>query len=102
MGLALPDQPELVVNENLDELAELARSTGTVVVGRNFQFRRAPDRRTLIGRGKVDEIAKTADALGANVVVFDDNLTPNQVRNLEEVIPCAVIDRSALILDLFV
>ena len=102
MGLALPSQPELVVNENLDELAELARSAGTVVVGRNLQFRRAPDGRTLIGRGKVNEIAKTADELGANVVVFDDNLTPNQVRNLEEVIPCAVIDRSALILDLFV
>ena len=43
MGLALPSQPELVVNENLDELAELARSAGTVVVGRNLQFRRAPD-----------------------------------------------------------
>jgi GTP-binding protein HflX len=102
MGLALPGQPEFVVNEHLDELAELARSAGTVVVGRNLQFRRAPDGRTLIGRGKVNEVARTADELGANVVVFDDNLTPNQVRNLEEVIPCAVIDRSALILDLFV
>ena len=81
MGLALPSQPELVVNENLDELAELARSAGTGVVGRNLQFRRAPDGRTRIGRGKVNEIAKTADELGANVVVFDDNLTPNQVRN---------------------
>ena len=102
MGLALPAQPDFVVKENLDELAELARSVGILVVGRSLQYRRAPDRRTLIGHGKVDEIARAADKLGADVVIFDDNLTPNQVRNLEEVIACVVIDRSALILDLFV
>ena len=102
MGLALPAQPGFVVKENLDELAELARSVGISVVGRNLQSRRAPDRRTLIGHGKVGEIARAADKLGADVVIFDDNLTPNQVRNLEAIIACAVIDRSALILDLFV
>ena len=102
MGLALPAQPGFVVNENLDELAELTRSTGSVVVGRSLQYRKEPDGKTLIGRGKVSEIARTADELGADVVIFDDNLTPNQVRNLEKVIGCAVIDRSALILDLFV
>ena len=91
-----------VVEENLDELAELARSTGMAVVGRSLQYRRAPDGRTLIGRGKVEEIARAAEELGADVVIFDDNLTPNQIRNLEEIIACAVIDRSALILDLFV
>jgi len=102
MGLALPGQPGFVVEENLDELAELARSTGMAVVGRSLQYRRVPDGRTLIGRGKVGEIARAAEELGADVVIFDDNLTPNQVRNLEESIACAVIDRSALILDLFV
>ncbi len=102
MGLARPGQPEFVVNENLDELAELAQSNESVVVGRGLQYRRVPDGRTLIGRGKANEIARAADELGADVVIFDDNLTPNQVRNLEEVIACAVIDRSALILDLFV
>ena len=102
MGLTLPAQPGLVVEDNLDELAELARSTGMAVVGRSLQNRRAPDGRTLIGRGKVGEIARAADELGADVVIFDDDLTPNQVRNLEEIIACAVIDRSALILDLFV
>ena len=102
MGLSLPAQPSFVVEENLDELAELARSTGMEVVGRSLQNRRVPDARTLIGRGKVGEIARAADELGADVVIFDDDLTSNQVRNLEETIQCAVIDRSALILDLFV
>ena len=102
MGLTLPTQPGFVVEENLDELAELARSTGMEVVGRGLQNRRAPDARTLIGRGKAGEIARAADELGADVVIFDDDLSPNQVRNLEEIIECAVIDRSALILELFV
>lgn len=102
MGLALPAQPGFVVEENLDELAELARSTGMDVVGRALQNRRTPDARTLIGRGKAGEISRAAEALGADVVIFDDDLTPNQVRNLEEIIECAVIDRSALILELFV
>ena len=102
MGLALPTQPGFVVEENLDELAELARSTGMEVVGRSLQNRRSPDARTLIGRGKAGEISRQADALGADVVIFDDDLTPNQVKKLEEIIECAVIDRSALILDLFV
>ena len=55
MGLALPAQPGFVVNENLDELAELTRSTGSVVVGRSLQYRKEPDGRTLIGRGKVSD-----------------------------------------------
>jgi GTP-binding protein HflX len=102
MGLTLPAQPGFVVEENLDELAELARSTGMEVVGRDLQNRRAPDAKTLIGRGKADEIARAADELKADVVIFDDDLTLNQVRNLENIIECAVIDRSALILELFV
>ena len=98
----MPGQPGFVVEENLDELSELARSTGMAVVGRGLQKRRTPDARTLIGRGKAVEIARAADALGADVVIFDDDLTPNQVRTLEEIIECAIIDRSALILQLFV
>ena len=102
MGLALPAQPGFVVEENLDELEELARSTGMEVVGRSLQKRQVPDARTLIGRGKVVEIGRAAAELAADVVIFDDDLTPNQVKNLEGVIACAVIDRSALILELFV
>lgn len=102
MGLALPAQPSFMVEENLDELAELARSTGMEVVGRSLQSRRSPDSRTFIGRGKVEEVARAASELKADVVIFDDDLTPNQVKNLEATIECAVIDRSGLILDLFV
>ena len=72
------------------------------VVGRCMQNRRAPDARTLIGRGKVEAVARAAGDADADVVIFDDDLTPNQVKNLEEVIAGAVIDRSGLILDLFV
>ena len=102
MGLALPKQPAFLVKENLEELAELARSTGISVVGRSLQTRQAPDGRTLIGRGKVEEIARAANELNADIVIFDDNLTPNQVKNLEHVLGCAVIDRSTLSLELFV
>ncbi len=102
MGLALPKQPAFIVKENLKELAELARSTGISVVGQNLQTRQAPDGRTLIGSGKVKEVARAADELGADIVIFDDNLTPNQVKNLENLMSCAVIDRSTLILELFV
>ena len=75
MGLTLPAQAGFVVEENLDELAELARSTEMEVVGRSLQNRQAPDASTLIGRGKVGEIARAADELGADVVIFDDDLT---------------------------
>ena len=102
MGLSLPGQAGIVVEEHLDELAELARSTGMEVVGRSLQNRRAPDARTLIGRGKAGELARVAAESEADVVIFDDDLTPRQVRNLEQVVECAVIDRSDLILDLFV
>ena len=102
MGLALPKQPAFLVKENLEELAELARSTGISVVGRSLQTRQAPDGRTLIGRGKVEEIARAANELNADIVIFDDNLTPYQVKNLEHVLGCAVIDRSTLLLELFV
>ena len=102
MGLVLPKQPAFLVKENLDELAELARSTGISVVGKSLQNRQAPDGRTLIGRGKVNEIARAVDELSADIVIFDDNLTPNQVKTLEKILGCAVIDRSTLILELFV
>ncbi|MGE3275992.1 MAG: GTPase HflX [Vicinamibacterales bacterium] len=101
MGLALPTARVPVVEEHLDELADLARSTGMEVVGQGLQSRTAPDPRTFIGRGKAGDIARAVAELGADVVIFDDDLTPNQVKNLEELIPCPVIDRSGLILDLF-
>jgi GTP-binding protein HflX len=102
VGLIRPGQPGYIVEEHLDELSDLAVSDGITVVGRVIQKRRSPDPGTFIGRGKADEIATAAGELSADVIVFDDDLSPSQVKNLEDRIPAAVIDRSALILDIFV
>ena len=102
VGLILPGQPGYMVDEHLDELADLAASNDIEVVGRILQKRRSPDPATFVGRGKAEELALAADELRAELVIFDDDLSPSQVKNLEEGIDAAVIDRSALILDIFV
>jgi GTP-binding protein HflX len=89
------------VEELLDELAELAASAGAQVVDRIVQARPAPEAATLIGRGKVEEIAAAAASAGAGVVIFDHELTPTQQRNLEKAVGTKVIDRTQLILDIF-
>ena len=102
IGLALPGQPGFVVDEHLDELEELAASDGVEVVARVTQSRRAPDPKTFIGRGKAREIQEARSTLGADLIIFDDDLSPSQIKNLEKIFDCQVIDRSALILDIFV
>lgn len=102
IGLALPGQPGFVVDEHLDELEELAASDGVEVVARVTQSRRRPDPKTFIGRGKASEIQEARSTLGADLVIFDDDLSPSQIKNLEKIFDCQVIDRSALILDIFV
>ena len=88
-------------NEVLDELATLAHSAGAEVVDRTLQVRLALDPATLVGSGKVEELASTASALDADVVLFDRDLTPTQLRNLEAALPARIIDRTQLILDIF-
>ena len=102
VGLVLPGQPGWLVEEHLDELAELTASAGVEVKGRAIQQRKARDPRTLIGRGKADEIRAAVGTLGADLVIFDDDLSASQVKNLEELVECQVIDRSGLILEIFV
>lgn len=87
--------------KSLDELAALAESAGATVVGRYFQRRPKPDSVTFIGSGKADELQLNAQALEADVVIFDDELTGAQTRNLEQIIGVKVIDRTTLILDIF-
>ena len=101
VGLALPGPPGYVVEEHLDELAQLADTAGAEVVGRAIQSRKAPDPATFIGRGKAEEIGETARGLGAELLIFDDDLSGSQVKNLEEATELLVMDRSALILDIF-
>ncbi len=86
---------------SLEELAELARSAGAQVAGSIFQMRDKIDPATVIGRGKIEEVKIEAHLHNAPLIVFDRNLTPTQLRNLEEGTECRVIDRTQLILDIF-
>ena len=92
---------ELSVAASLVEFRELVESAGAVVVAQVLQRRSRADAATLIGAGKVEEIAGIAAANHASLVVFDHDLTPTQLRNLESLMPCLVLDRTQLILDIF-
>src|SRR3954469_24984569 len=87
--------------ESIEELATLAESAGAEVVGKVVQARRALDSATLVGSGKVAEIKARVDAEQLDTVVFDNELTPTQLRNLERRLDTKVIDRTQLILDIF-
>jgi GTP-binding protein HflX len=87
--------------ESLEELARLAETAGAQVVGSFLQKRDKPDSALFIGSGRADELARDCQALEADVCIFDEELTGMQVRNLEEVLRIKVVDRTALILDIF-
>ncbi|MCG0237782.1 MAG: GTPase HflX [Firmicutes bacterium] len=87
--------------ESLAELALLAETAGAEVVGTVIQRRPRPDPATFIGEGKAREIEARRQVEGFDLVIFDDELTPTQQRNLESIIGCAIIDRPTLILDIF-
>jgi GTP-binding protein HflX len=83
------------------ELRELATSAGAEVVGEFIQSREKPDPATLVGRGKLEEIAGAAASTRADLVIFDHDLSPSQQRNIEDAVNLRVIDRTQLILDIF-
>ncbi|HJZ68813.1 MAG TPA: GTPase HflX [Blastocatellia bacterium] len=87
--------------ESLDELRELARSAGLVVLDQVVQRRHKLDPRSLVGRGKLDELIIHSLQIGADLIVFDQNLTPAQVRVINEATDLKIIDRTQLILDIF-
>jgi len=89
------------VRDSLDELAELAVTAGAEVVGNGTQKLEAPAAGTFIGSGKADEFARHCKRHEVDTVIFDDELSPAQSRNLERVFDCKVLDRTALILDIF-
>jgi GTP-binding protein HflX len=92
---------ELDAEESLAEFRELVASAGGVVVAEIMQRRARPDPATLIGSGKVEEIRGVAASTEADLVLFDHDLSPTQLRNLEAALPCRVLDRTQLILDIF-
>ena len=93
--------PVLNIEESLAEFRELVSSAGGRVAAELMQRRPRPDPATLVGQGKVEEIAAVAASAAADLVLFDCNLSPTQLRNLEAALPCRVLDRTQLILDIF-
>jgi len=100
-ALRLPRQRRFEVEESLDELGRLAESAGAEVVGRVTQERRAPTPKLYFGKGKVEELKASSEREGANLMISDDALSPVQERNLGGSLGLKVIDRTALILDIF-
>jgi GTPase len=88
-------------DESLAELRELTVSAGAKIVGEMMQRRDRPEPATLIGKGKVEELSGAAKMADADVVIFDHELSPSQLRNLERELHCRVLDRTQLILDIF-
>ncbi|MGN6160485.1 MAG: GTPase HflX, partial [Marmoricola sp.] len=86
---------------SMAELAALAETAGSEVLDALYQRRTKPDPATFIGRGKVDGVAEIVRATGADTVICDGELAPSQLRNLEDRIKVKVVDRTALILDIF-
>jgi GTPase len=101
VGLILPDLARSVAEEHLAELEKLVETAGGEVIDTVLARRPARDPATFIGKGKAEEVKALAEKGKATLVVFDDDLSPAQVKNLEKVIPAKVIDRSGLILDIF-
>jgi GTP-binding protein HflX len=101
IGLELKSDPAWQMRQSLEELAELAATAGGKVIGQGTQKIEAPVPATFIGPGKADEFAGFCRANDVDTVVFDDELSPAQSRNLEKVFGCKVLDRTALILDIF-
>jgi GTP-binding protein HflX len=97
----LPAAPNLDFDAGRAEFEELARSAGATIAATLVQRRQRPDPSSLVGQGKLEEIVGAVASTNASLVVFDHDLTPSQLRNIESRLPCHVIDRSQLILDIF-
>ena len=98
---APPSAASIDLEASLEEFRELVISAGAEIAGEIVQRRPKPDPATLIGSGKVEELAGIAGSSHADVILFDHDLTPTQLRNLDDALPCRVVDRTQLILDIF-
>ncbi|SFL39454.1 GTPase HflX [Pelosinus propionicus] len=99
--VGLERQGKWQITDSLKELAQLAETAGAEVLGMTWQKRDRPDSALFIGRGKVEELSLLSQEKNANLIVFDDELSPAQQRNLEKALGVKVLDRTALILDIF-
>jgi GTP-binding protein HflX len=101
VGVITQHQTQEKSEEYLEELAFLTLTAGARVVKRFLQRLTHPDRKTYIGSGKLEEIGEFVRAQEIDTVIFDDELSPSQLRNLEQALKCKILDRSNLILDIF-
>lgn len=104
VGVNLPDLDKLLtLEDSMDELELLAKTAGVEVIGRLTQNLDKPNSKTYLGSGKVEELKMLAEELSANLVIFDEELSPRNQRELEEILgdDIKIIDRTALILDIF-
>ena len=101
VGLVTREQTEEMLMEYFDELAFLAMTAGAMTLKSFYQKFTHPDNRTYVGKGKLEEIKQYVEANEVDMVIFDDEISPAQQRNIETELNCKVLDRSMLILDIF-
>lgn len=101
IGVQTPDIPDYLFEEYLDELAFLLKTAGGEVQKIFRQKMSKPDSKYFVGSGKIQEIARWVDEHKPELAIFDDELTPSQVKNIEKLLRCRVMDRTSLILDIF-
>lgn len=101
VAVVLKTSDEKIINDHLDELELLAETAGAKIVERFIQFRNKFDPKTIIGKGKVEEIKEFIKEANINLVIFDDDISPAQLKNLENILQVKVIERTGLILDIF-
>jgi GTP-binding protein HflX len=101
IGINYPGQNENETEEYIDELSFLTETAGAEPVKRYIQKLKIPDPGTFIGSGKIEEIAKYVGENRIDIAIFDDELSPSQMRNIEGILGCRILDRTNLILDIF-
>jgi GTPase len=101
VGVSLPNISAWEAEDSLDELSRLADTANLTVLDRVVQNRRSVDSAHYLGKGKIGEIKSLARDLGAHMIIFDNDLSPSQMRNIEKMTDMRILDRSALILDIF-
>ncbi len=101
IGVITPEQNKNQAEEYLEELAFLAKTAGAIPVKKITQKLAVPNNTTFIGKGKIEEVKEIAKEMEVELIIFDDDLSPVQLRNIEKVLECKILDRSNLILDIF-
>ena len=101
IGIITQDQPEKAANESIEELAFLALTAGAKTKKKVLQRMLKQNSKTFIGKGKIIEVKKMLQQFSIDIVIFDEELSPSQIKNIERILECKIIDRTNLILDIF-